>query len=988
MGKAKRLGFNSIISDIDLFTDREQHRELFLRKLKDIAVSVDKNNEEFSAIFFHGLAGIGKSFLLNYLKYQVDHLDLKAKQCPEFSGKTIHSVFCDFEKVYSRRDIIMLLMTTMVSELGFSFPLTAAALLRTSSKEEDNDWKHDSFADKATGSRSVGIVVSLLKCFAPFGNMLSLVEDLKTTIDDTKGENDLWRAFDKALKNTDDRRLLNYIRSDMNSVQTIDRNLHEYFSYDIRRNINDWKDKEKGPIVIFLDTFEFYQDKLKMPGSMESILWLQEIISSVPYVLWVISGREKLYEYLHGSEWEDCGIEQIAVERFEKEDVSDYLVCCGITDPEVHEKFFELSGGIPYLLRLLRERYEDLRQNGKERSFGEYGKNNGEIVDRYLRYLKSKDNRACNLLYQLSLFRDGWTEGMIETMKGDLEYYDKSVYNVVCRDSVVEHCGDGSYRIQRSIREIIEMQAIKEMPETVKKTTKLLKDYYRHEVESMGKMDPVTPMIRLLEICEEEEKKALFTNLFYDKLKSSHYQIINNADKVLEMLKPVADKESKNKQFLYDYLDLLVEREALRDTLKAYDICKNNLELWKSRFGEESLDLLDKKAEMADRCVYVNNNVEEAIKAQENCYHKSVEVLGDNHPDTLERQMDLAFSYRHRKREDAYQTLKDCMQRCEYSLGDYHKDTIEKYYWLARFCCYDSNNRDKCEESVKWATICFNRSVEAFGEYDMRSLNALGLMIRCDFVTERKEEALYLAESYSKKLLQKLGENHVSYLCSLEILSDCYLRLGRSRESLSLLEDCCNRSTLVLGECNSYSIRWFHKLASLYKLKKRTDDAIETYKKCYQALSNIFGEYDIKTLHELHSLARSYYVAGKLDEAIKTAEDCYQKSIRIMEYSLSLQCLRIISDIQIKMGRYGDVLSRYENHYAMMTKEYGVDHPDTLDCQNQFESFLSRLGKQQEATEVLEDYYSKTAGAHEGVLQNTTTTKTASGWRRKNQNAM
>lgn len=898
VGKAKKLGFNSTISDIEMFTDREHHRELFLRKLKEVSLSVDKNDEEFSAIFFHGLAGIGKSFLLNYLKYTTDHMSSVIKPCPEFSGKTIHSVICDFEKVYSRRDIIILLMTTMVADLGFSFPLTAAALLRTATRDEDNDWKLDNLADKVSGNRSVGIVISLLKCFAPFGNMVGLVQDLKDTMDDTKGENDLWRAFDKALKNSDDRRLLNYIRSDMNSVQTIDRNLHEFFSYDLRRNINDWKDGEKGPIVIFLDTFEFYQDKLKLPGSTESVIWLQNTIESVPYVLWVISGREKLYEYSQGSGWEDCGIEQIAVERFQKKDVADYLFRYGISDPEVHEKFFELSGGIPYLLRILCERFENLRQSGKEHLFDEYGKDNEEIIDRYLRYLKSKDNKASNLLYQLSLFKDGWTDAMIRTMNRNLEYFDKSVYDVVCRDSVVEHCEDGSYRIQRSIREIIEKQAEIEMPEMVKKTTELLKNHYINEVKHMHELDSVIPMIRLLELCADEEKKKVFSDLMYRKLKLFAYWQNNNAVIILAMLKPLADSETVNQRFLNDYLLLSIVLESNTDKQKAYELARNKNELWISRFGEDNLNLLDEIASLAE-----SFNRYEAIEVRKYSYELSVKKLGENHHETLRRERKLAMIYAvdPKRHEEAYQTLKNCLQRSEDAFGKNHHDTIVILSALSRYCLKFKDLK-KQDEALLFARERIQRTSEVYGQNHRYTINAMEPLIRIYTALGRNKEAACIAETYCQRIAHEIGECNPSYLMSLELLSKCYSRINRSEEAAAILEDCCNRSIQILGEFFPDTLNRVHRLASMYASLNRFDEAVITQEKSYQLTARDRGENDFKTLGEMLFLADYLNQAGRIHDALIIAEECYKKTVDVFgsDYPFTKNCLELVLSIKDK----------------------------------------------------------------------------------------
>lgn len=896
MDKAKRLEDTSIVSDIELFTDREKHRDLFSRELQDIAVSIDNNDEGRSAIFFYGLAGIGKTFLLDYLRYQVDHLISEGSYSSAFSGKTLHSFFFDFSRYKSRDSIIQHLMKSMIDDMGFSFPLTTAAYYKLYSSE-DYGWKVEKTIDKITDNIHLATVASLFKHFSHAGFVVGLYQDIKPHLHTKKTKKDQWRSYEKALTNIEDRRLLDKIKKDLEP--TTYKNILMYFSNDLRRNINSLEGANRGPIVIFLDTLEFYQDMQKESGSSESISWLQELIKSVPYVMWVLSGRDKLFNYYHRSSWANCKINQISVDRFEKKDVEVYLGRCGINDLDIHEKFYELSGGIPYLLKLLSERYNELRSIGKERFYEEYGKDNTDIIDRYLRYLKNKDKKAYNLLYQLSLLKDGWTDEMIEAMKNKIEYYDKSIYEIICKDSVVERSVDGTYRIQRSIREIIERQAREEMPEMVLKFTGVLKEFYTHEVLTTDDCDSSISIFRLLEICSDEEKKNLFKELIYDKMKSSPYQFINNTDRVLHLLKPLADNEKIDKVFLFDYLDLHVDREYFRSIPKAYEELTGIIDLWKSIFQEDNLRFLDKKA-------------------------------------------DWVFRYRrilHIRWEDAYLIVKDWLSKREELFDKNDSKTIEGLRMLSAFC-FRLKESARQTEGLNLIRECYIRSSKKYGEFDQYTQDALEGLISANIQLGRYEEAISLAESNKTRILQKNGDENTSYLSCLETLSKCYTKAGKPDEALSILEDCYARSIRLLGEYDSETRSRLNELALMYISMNRFDEFIDVQTKEYERVVNSFGASHENALQKKLDLAKYHEMAGRFDDAIAIAKECNQNSISTLDSnrnSLFERSLEIIISCYKEMRRYDEAIQMIEECYNRALEILDSEHRFIKSCQHEIE---------------------------------------------------
>lgn len=82
------------------------------------------------------------------------------------------------------------------------------------------------------------------------------------------------------------------IREKNYSKEELKESLFEYLSLDLQTIM----EKRKEPLIVFIDTYEkyfnsFIKDKVRLSNEEE---WLRKLIDEVPYVLWVISGRESI----------------------------------------------------------------------------------------------------------------------------------------------------------------------------------------------------------------------------------------------------------------------------------------------------------------------------------------------------------------------------------------------------------------------------------------------------------------------------------------------------------------------------------------------------------------------------------------------------------------------------------------------------------------------------------------------------------------------
>ncbi len=198
MGKLKKECPYEPITRIQSFTDRCQNKYFFVEKLEMVQKYIREKSEEWEVILYHGLAGIGKSFLEFYLEYELTHMESGEEDLIEDNLaariRALDRIGCvefDLEKVSpSRVEILLLMIERMVEKLKFSFPLTAAAFLRL---ETETKWKKESLGEKVAENKIIGVGASFIKCIPVVGTFAGLVQDINNTLAGKESKAELWK---------------------------------------------------------------------------------------------------------------------------------------------------------------------------------------------------------------------------------------------------------------------------------------------------------------------------------------------------------------------------------------------------------------------------------------------------------------------------------------------------------------------------------------------------------------------------------------------------------------------------------------------------------------------------------------------------------------------------------------------------------------------------------------------------------------------------
>lgn len=562
----------------EIYVGRGDLEEKVFKELDDIKEEIESKTTEIKChvLNYYGIGGIGKTSLRDHI---ADLIEKKGR------------ITLDFEqKVFTERQIIEDFLEKM-KDIGIcDFYCTTSAIIKLCEKEgKPFNGTVTSDLEDICKSKTSQILSTLIKQIPTIGSLIGFAQEINAIINDPNDRpvDKMLSILEKKAKGIDedsftcvkDIRCKNYSKDDL------EKNLFEYLSLDLQVIMSN----RKEPLVVFIDTYEKYFNTFTNDRSSLSALeeWIRKLIVEVPYVLWVISGREKIRDNIEG-EWNEIGPSMNEVRCFTEDEIKKYMTNVGV-DLSLFPLFSRLSEGIPYYLSLLCNMYEmNSNKEGKEAALDEskYGINKASIAERYL---KRFDDDIKDLLKQLVTIDDGWDDEMLEA--GVIKDFDKAKHTKLIESSLVKYnCETHKYTIPEPIRKAI-VDFVD--PEVINETKKRLYDYILSVVKNESETAGLTNIEQLLKCSTIEQKESLFEDLILPR--------INN------------------------YLDCYKMEEVrilLDDYLEVFT-CSKNIE-FKVKYLASEGDYF-----------HCKGKYDEALERYEECYEVQRKVLSEDHPDTL-----------------------------------------------------------------------------------------------------------------------------------------------------------------------------------------------------------------------------------------------------------------------------------------------------------------------------------------------------------------
>ncbi|KAJ7754781.1 hypothetical protein B0H16DRAFT_1458827 [Mycena metata] len=251
-------------------------------------------------------------------------------------------------------------------------------------------------------------------------------------------------------------------------------------------------------------------------------------------------------------------------------------------------------------------------------------------------------------------------------------------------------------------------------------------------------------------------------------------------------------------------------------------------------------------------------------KLLEEVLQKQKQVLGGDHPGTLQTVGNLASSYSDLGEHQRAQELQVMvLEKQTHLLGDDHPDTLQTMGNLAS--SYSDLGEHQKAKELK--SVVLEKRKQVLGENHPHTLHAMrGLASSYSNLGEH-QKAKELEIIVVKKWTEILGQDHPHTLLTMGNLASSYSDLGEHQKAKELQSLVLEKQTRLLGADHPNTLLTMGNLASSYSNLGEHQKAKELKSVVLQKRKKVLGENHPHTLHAMHSLASSYSDLGEHQKA-------------------------------------------------------------------------------------------------------------------------
>lgn len=796
------------------FTDREEPRKAFWNNYEKVKKSMLDGGEdtEVRVVSYYGFGGIGKTSLLKKLLNEIEQNEDKPKVVKH-----------DFEDSSESLMVLKSIRVKLEESYNFEFPFFDIGL-HTYWKKCGINSEEPAVKSYIDNHPKVKTLVEGMGLFVGLADAAQLLKAIEAHINRIRSD----------VKRKRYREYLEYLEEIENTTELTDY-LVDLFILDLTDNLTN----EKKPLIIMFDTYEKLVNEMSDKGNpLGADKWIRGengLINSVPGVLWVIAGREKLKWERYDETWKDT-LEQHLLGKLDENDAFDFLGDVKIEDVELRRKLCKLTDCIPVYLDLCIQKYFEIKHEGKTPTIDDFGKTSEDLVTRYVRDMEGDIKLIVYVLSALQKWNDDFA---LQILSKTLSSFREDLYGTVMGFSIVNEVSFGEnsiYNIHQVVRDVFyeDFKANSNNEQIWKKVRTCAIDFCLDKTKEIDvfSSDYAFYLERLMQYAlqfyeNDEELKDFYLKNIDGKLKElSKYGRKTLVNSVFHDFFERA-KSSKNEMF---------KTEAHYSFSKFLDEAGNHLEalniIEKVIVSFEKLLSADDDRVFSARCseiIYLlnNKNVQEA-------YDKSLRLEED-------------FLDSNNKNWNVFYEVLDVK--------------FVALYQLEKF--------EEMEHAARTVIEFFDNELGKDNDFSISFEEKLAIALGCQESREKIEEAINLQKQHLEWLSQKSGENSWDALNATNNLAGLYLQAGNITECLKLSKKIVKMQTNLYGEDNSSSVKYMNNLAISLCETKNPDNCKEALKWGERALKiqQKHKEYDSsETIRIMNNLVSVYEVLNRDDD--------------------------------------------------------------------------------------------------------------------------
>ena len=257
----------------------------------------------------------------------------------------------------------------------------------------------------------------------------------------------------------------------------------------------------------------------------------------------------------------------------------------------------------------------------------------------------------------------------------------------------------------------------------------------------------------------------------------------------------------------------------------------------------------------------------------------SSRVLGQEHPDTLTSQANLASTYRHQGQWNEAEDLDlRVLETAIRVLGEEHPFTLSiRNNLVTTYCC---QGRWKQAERLGIQAMEINERV-----LGMEHPHTLASMVNLADIYEnqgRWKQAERFGIQAMEITERVLGMEHPDTLTTMATLAKIYRYQGRWKEAEELGAQVLETKKTVLGGEHPDTLSSMFALAIIYSETGRLQEALRLMEKVVDARISTIGMEHPDTLSSMHALAISGRETGRLQEALELTEKVVEARMKTL----------------------------------------------------------------------------------------------------------
>ncbi|PCD20339.1 hypothetical protein AU210_016206 [Fusarium oxysporum f. sp. radicis-cucumerinum] len=328
-----------------------------------------------------------------------------------------------------------------------------------------------------------------------------------------------------------------------------------------------------------------------------------------------------------------------------------------------------------------------------------------------------------------------------------------------------------------------------------------------------------------------------------------------------------------------------------------------------------------------------------------------IEILGEEHPDTLTCMGNLVTIYLNQGRlKEAEELGVDVMKITKRVLGEEHPDTLMSMNNLAS--TYRKQGRLQEAEELDVDVMKITKRV--LGEEHPHTLTSMANLASTYRKQGRLKEAGELDVDVMKITKRVLGEEHPDTLMSMNNLASTYRKQGRLQEAEELDVDVMKITKRVLGEEHPHTLTSMANLAATYRNQERLKEAEELEVDVMEIRKRVLGEEHPDTLTSMGNLASTYSQQGRWKDAEELQVIVMEKSKRVLreEHPSTLTSMGNLASTYLNQGCLKEAEELQVDVMEIRKRVLGEEHPSTLTSMGNLAATYWKQGRLKEAEEL------------------------------------